>query len=250
MKDCTKVCKPDKIDIFMSAVIVRPNLSVEKLVLSPEAEIEEIENADLVRSQKDDDVIGRVYEAVLQGWKELPHGSKLRKMANSSQIVLPGRYHHIVYAELHENMANLCVEKVIAKQITGYYIQKKCRCVINKKPNIQERAPLLPIEASHPFEMVAIDFCHLDKAKGVFKYSIIVCDHFTRFIQAYATKSKSSKAAATKLFHEFILQYGFPERIHHDRGPEFNCDRFKELHRLSDMKASNTTPWEMGRWKD
>ena len=171
MKDCTEVCKPEKIDIVKSDVTVQPshlcNVSVGKLVLSPEAEIDKIKKADLVRSQKDDDVIGPVYEAVSQGcypdkdrWKELPHGSKLmmhhfkklevvedgvlvRKMANNRQVVLPGRYHHIVYAELHKNMAHLCVEKVIdlaqqrfywpymAKQITGY-IQKKCRCVINK----------------------------------------------------------------------------------------------------------------------
>ena len=101
----------------------------------------------------------------------------------------------------------------------------------------------MPIEAHHPFEVIAIDFLKLDKSKGGFEYVLIVCDHFTRFVQAYATKSKSSKAAADKLFHEFILQFGFPQRIHHDRGPEFNSHLFKELHRLSGMKSSNTTPY-------
>lgn len=72
---------------------------------------------------------------------------------------------------------------------------------------------------------------------------LIICDHFTRFTQAYPTRSKSSKAAATKIFNEYILQFGFPRRIHHDRGPEFNSNLFKELHRLSGIKASNTTPY-------
>ena len=137
----------------------------------------------------------------------------------------------------------------MAKQITNY-IQKKCRCIVNKKPNVPERAPLVPVEASYPFEMIAIDFLHLDKAKGGYEYVLIVSDRFTRFTQAYATKSKSSKAAADKLFNEFILQFGFPKRIHNDRGAEFNSSLFKELHRLAGMKVSNTTtyhPMENGQ---
>ena len=130
----------------------------------------------------------------------------------------------------------------MSKDITQY-IRKKCRCVVSKKPNVVERAPLVPIEVTYPFEMISIDFLHLDKCKGGFEYVLIVCDHFTRFTQAYATRSKSSKAAANKLFCEFILPFGFPRRIHQDRGPEFNSGLFEELHRLSGIKSSNTTPY-------
>ena len=84
---------------------------------------------------------------------------------------------------------------------------------------------------------------HLYKCKGGFEYALVVCDHFTRFSQVYATKHKSTKAAANKLFNEFILQYVFPKRIHHDRGAELNSNLFKELHRLSGIKSSNTTPY-------
>ena len=281
IKCCTEVCEPEKIDCVMSAVTADPgmllNVSVEKLTLKPDGDLQMVEKADLVRGQKEDDIIGPVYEAVMQGrrpgksgWKELKRGSKLlmhhfrklefqndvlvRKTVSGSQIVLPERFHNIVYTELHENLAHLCPEKVIdlaqqrfywpymAKQIT-HYIRKKCRCIISKKPNIPERAPLVPMQANHPFEVVAIDFLKLDKATGGFQYVLVVSDLFTRYTQAYATRSKSSKAAADKLFHEFILQYGFPKRVHHDRGGEFNSSLFKELHRLAGMKVSNTTPY-------
>ena len=281
MKNCTEVCEPSKIDTILSAVSIQSanlcNVSCKALVYNEDAEVIKVETEDLVRRQREDVVVGPVYQAVLDEkrpdkatWKKLSQASKLlmhhfkkldireddvliRKLKSNSQIVLPDNYHQIVYTELHENMAHLGADKVIelaqqrfywpymAKQIT-HYIRKKCRCIVNKKPNVPERAPLVSIEASRPFQMVAIDFCKMDKANGGFEYVLVVSDHFTRFTQAYATKSKSSKAAAIKLF-EFILQYGYPERIHHDRGPEFNSDLFKELHRLSAMKMSNTTPY-------
>ena len=117
------------------------------------------------------------------------------------------------------------------------YIRKKCCCVVTKKPNIPERAPLVPIQATSPFQMISIDFLHLDVCKGGFEYALVVIDHFTRFCQIYATRKKSSKAAAAKLYGEFILQFGFPQQIHHDQGGEFNSQLFRELHPLQ-LKAS------------
>ena len=124
-----------------------------------------------------------------------------------------------------------------------HFITKQCPCIASKKPNIMEKAPLVPIITKAPFEMVCVDYLKLDRCKGNFEYVLMVTDHFTRFTQAYATKSKSSKEAATKLFNEFVLQFGLPQRIHHDQGGEFNSGLFKELHRLTGIKISNTTPY-------
>ena len=281
IKRCMEICAPEMINSVISSVdvcsVTVGGLDVKVLSLDAENKLQKVDNMKLADDQKSDEVIGPVYELVLKGcrpgrkeWKEFSRSSKLlmqhfgklkiengvllRKTLSNNQIVLPKKFHNLVYSELHENMAHLCPEKVIdlarqrfywpymAKEITDF-IQKKCRCVISKKPNIPERAPLVPIEATYPFEIVAIDFLHLDKSKGGYEYVLIVSDHFTRFTQAYATRTKSSKAAADKLFNEFILQFGFPKRIHHDRGPEFNSRLFKELHRLSGIKSSNTTPY-------
>ena len=123
------------------------------------------------------------------------------------------------------------------------HIRKECRCLVNKAPNIKEKAPLVPIEATYPFQMVSIDYMELDPCKGNYRYVLVVTDHFTRFCQIYATKTKSSKAAADKIFNQFIVQYGYPERIHHDQGGEFNSKLFHELHRLTGIRSSQTTPY-------
>ena len=56
-------------------------------------------------------------------------------------------------------------------------------------------------------------------------------------------RKETSLTAARKLFNEFILQFGFPSRIHHNRGKAFNSELFKELHHLAGMNMSNTTPY-------
>ena len=129
------------------------------------------------------------------------------------------------------------------KKDIEFYITKKCACIADKKKVVDENAPLFPIVATEPFEMVSCDFLKLDVCKGKFQHVLVVTDHFTRFAQAYATKNETSKAAAEKLFNEFILHFGFPKRIHHDRGGAFNSDMFKELHALAGIKISNTTPY-------
>jgi transposase InsO family protein len=159
-----------------------------------------------------------------------------------------------VFVELHENMGHLGVDKVteLAQQRFYWpgmaddvkeYIQKKCKCIVNKKPNQPEKAPLVPITATYPFEIVAIDYVKLDKCKGGFEYALVVTDHFTRFTQVYPTRNKGSKAAADKIFNHFIMQYGFPARIHSDRGGEFTSSLFQELHKLTKIKSSKTTPY-------
>ena len=236
-----------------------------------------VSKEELIEAQKEDPVVGPVRELVEAGcrpsrkdWIGLSSGSRIlmrsfrklrlvegvlkRQTAKFEQVVLPERYRQTVYVELHEKMAHVGPEKVfelaqqrfywprMSAEITEY-IQKKCRCIVTKKPNVEVRAPLVPIKATYPFEMIALDFLKLDPCKGGFLYVMIVVDHFTRFTQMYATRTKSSQAAASKLWNEFIPTFGFPKQIHHDQGGEWNSNLWKELHRYTGIKATNTTPY-------
>lgn len=98
-----------------------------------------------------------------------------------------------------------------------HYVTRTCTCLKQKTPPRGTRAPLVNIVTTQPFELVSIDFLHLDKCPGGQQYILVIDDHFTRFAQAYPTSSKSAKTVADKIFNDYVLKFGLPARIHHDQ---------------------------------
>ena len=46
-------------------------------------------------------------------------------------------------------------------------------------------------------------------------------DHFTRYAQAYPSKTQTVQATAKMLWENFIRDYGFPEKFLSDHGRNF-----------------------------
>ena len=141
---------------------------------------EKIPKEEIMAAQKLDDVIGPVYEFLANGVfptkvqreqlnsdsrillkqsqkLSLEKGLLLRSTKTAKQIVLPKKFHQIVFTELHEKLAHVGSEKVyeLARERfywphmqskIDFYVRNQYRCVIAKKPNRQDQDPLVPIE--------------------------------------------------------------------------------------------------------
>ena len=105
-----------------------------------------------------------------------------------------------------------------------HYVTKVCHCLKQRKPATHVSAPPQP-------------------SSGGYQYILVIMDHCTRFALAYATRDKSAKTAADKLYNDFIMRFGFPETIHHDQGGECENKLFYNLEKLSGIRHSRTTPY-------
>ena len=176
-----------------------------------------------------------------------------REIGDRARLVIPPKYTDVVYRELHSEMGHLGAERVyqLAKErffwpnmqrdIT-HFVTSCCPCLRDKNPRYHTRAPLQSISSSAPFELLSVDFLELEKAGG-YRYLLVIVDHFTRYAEVYPTRNKTARTAADKLFNQFILRYGYPERLHSDRGGEFVNSIWKELSGLCDIKKSQTTAY-------
>ena len=67
-----------------------------------------------------------------------------------------------------------------------FFIGNVCRCVKQKISTTKTQAPLQPFTTTSLFELVSIDFTNLEKSHGGYEYILVIIDHVTQYMQAYA----------------------------------------------------------------
>ena len=96
------------------------------------------------------------------------------------------------------------------------------------------RAPLCPIRADVPLELVLVDFTsvestmELNKLPSV-KNIFVITDHFTRYALAVMTKDQMAKTVVKVLYERFIVVFGVLAKLLSDWGANFTSALVEEL---------------------
>ena len=135
----------------------------------------------------------------------------------------------------HDRMLSLLQECFwwlgMAKQMRQ--VIKTCRCCLQYKGG-NPKAPLCPIVATAPLDLLHVDFTSIETTKELdtsprVANVLVFQDHFTKHVLAYVTPNQTAKTIAKFLYGGFISIFGTPARLLSDRGTSFTSSIIWEL---------------------
>ena len=80
------------------------------------------------------------------------------------------------------------------------------------------KVPLENIMATHPLEMVHLDYLCLELGKGLEENVLVITDHFTRYDEVYVTRTQTAQIMAKTLGTNLLSTMVYPEKILTNQG--------------------------------
>ena len=118
------------------------------------------------------------------------------------------------------------------------HVERCCWCITFKEK--QQQIPMENIVATHPMELVHIDYLCLEPGKGKEENILGVTDHFTCYAMAYVNQSQLAQTMAKALWDNFIIHYGLHEKIFSDHGRNFESELIADLCNVKGIKKCRT----------
>ena len=170
------------------------------------------------------------------------------------QFLLPVSYRKKTVVACHDQFGHLGMNKTLVllqerffwprmNEDVRTHIRSCERCIrFKRKP---EREAMSSFETSYPMEIVHMDFLLIgskkDPNKGI--NVLVVTDHFTRYAQAFVTTSQTALVVAQTLYKEYLVHYGWPEKLHSDQAGNFESKVIAELCSIAQVQKIRTTPY-------
>ena len=161
------------------------------------------------------------------------------------QLVPPLSHRQKAMAGCHDQIGHLGQDRVLELLRDRFFwsgMQMDVASYINSCPRCIRRKSQ-PDTATQPLELIHLDYLQIEPSKGNIENVLIVTDHFTRYAQAYPSKMQTSLASAKLLWNNFIVHYGFPNKIISDQGCNFESELIANLCEVAGVQKLRTSPY-------
>ena len=170
------------------------------------------------------------------------------------QFLLPVSYRKKTVVACHDQFGHLGMDKTLVLLQERFFwprmnddvrthIRSCKRCLrFKQKP---EKEGMSSFETSYPMEIVHMDYLVIGAKKNPNKdiNVLVVTDHFTRYAQVFVTTSQTALVVAQTLYKDYLVHYGWPEKLHSDQGSNFESNVIKELCTIAQVQKICTTPY-------
>jgi hypothetical protein len=194
-------------------------------------------------------MVDYVLHRILPEQPSSPFGSRLR-------IVVPPTMRQGLLHEFHDKPVtggHLGFEKTLGKIATRFWwsgmsrdvlhhIQSCELCARRKVSRMADTTPQsLPLPR-RPFELVSVDMTGpLPTTKSGNKYILVLSDHLTKWVEAFALPEMTSDLIAKTLIENVFNRFGFPEYLLSDRGSVFLSALIVEINNYLRIKMKLTS---------
>ncbi|XDV15093.1 hypothetical protein PO909_015233 [Leuciscus waleckii] len=120
------------------------------------------------------------------------------------------------------------------------------RCLICMKANVGKSVKVRMSHAPRPtgpWTHLQIDFTGPLSPSGGYQYILVIMDRFTRWVEAFPTRTCTAEAAARVMVEEVFPRWGLPYEIDSDNGTHFTGKLMKEAMKLMGIKQKFHIPY-------
>ena len=156
------------------------------------------------------------------------------------QLLVPKCLQQEVLEQMHNSLlsGHLGRKKTKEKLLQRFYwfdvrtdiniwVNKCDSCGAIKLPNKTVRAPLGSMPVGAPMDRLATDIMGpLPETSRGNKYILVVTDHFSKWVEAFAIPDQNAVTVAEKILNEVICRFGCPLDIHSDQGRNYESKIF------------------------
>ena len=112
------------------------------------------------------------------------------------------------------------------------------------------KAPLCPIRAHTPLELVHVDFTSMESTMELnrppsINNVLVITDHFMHYALAVVMKDQMAKTVAKVPYERFIAVFGMPAKLLSDWGANFTSALVEELCTAFGIQKCQTTAYHL-----